>query len=68
MTDAEAGSIGKLLAEVSAEIAAMRKAHDADIANAVAAERAAVVAWLRFAYLRGAADAIERGDHRKEEP
>ena len=31
----------------------------------VAAERAAVVAWLRFAYLRGAADAIERGEHRR---
>jgi hypothetical protein len=28
-------------------------------------ERAAVVAYLRFAYLRGAADAIERGEHRQ---
>jgi hypothetical protein len=30
-------------------------------------ERAAVVEWLRFAYLRGAAAAIERGEHRRKE-
>jgi hypothetical protein len=29
-------------------------------------ERDAVAAYLRFAYLRGAADAIERGEHLKE--
>ena len=38
---------------------------------AVKAERAAVVAWLRDEYdthlVQGAADAIERGQHRREE-
>jgi hypothetical protein len=81
MNDAEAESIGKLLAEVSAEIADMRKAHDADIARAVAEERAAVVAWLRehgsgawlehgglsLVCLDEIADKFERGEHRREE-
>ena len=83
MNDAEAGSIGKLLAEISAEMAEMRKAHASDIACAVAEERAAVVAWLRdrdkwcrewgrrenavSATYRTAAESIERGEHRREE-
>ncbi len=47
MTDGEAGSIGKLLIEVSEELANMRRAHGHEVARAVAEERAAVVAWLR---------------------
>ena len=79
MNDAEAGSIGKLLAEVSAEIADMRKSHASDIARAVAKERAAVVAHLRERAIHGAgnilpvedactilADLFERGEHRRE--
>jgi hypothetical protein len=74
MTDAEAGNIGKLLTEVLAEIANMRKAHAADVARAVAEDRAAVVAWLRANREASTlpktcweADAIERGEHRREE-
>jgi hypothetical protein len=83
VNDAEAGSIGKLLAEISAEMAEMRKAHASDIACAVAEERAAVVAWLRHCdklcrdldgretpvrgLYRLSADRIERGEHRREE-
>ena len=81
MTDAEAGNIGRLLAELSAEMAHMREAHAVDVARAAAEERAAVVAWLRkeavshrrdgfpiAAYtMQERADAIERGEHRREE-
>jgi hypothetical protein len=73
MTGAEAGNIGKLLTEVLAEMAHMREAHAADVARAVAEDRAAVVAWLRAnreaSTLPKAcweADAIERGEHRRE--
>jgi hypothetical protein len=52
----------------------MTEEHDetADIvADAVAQERAAVVAWLREEYdthtTQDAADTIERGEHRREE-
>ena len=71
MNDIEAGSIGKLLIELSEEIATLRAARAEDARR----ERAAVVAWLRT--LRAgyagselmalAADAIERGEHRREE-
>ena len=71
MTDGEAGSIGKLLIEVSEELANMRRAHGDEIARAVAEERAAVAAWLRNGWCRygmgvEAANAIERGEHRRE--
>lgn len=74
MTDAEAGNIGRLLAELSAEMAHMREAHAVDVARAAAEERAAVVAWLRrlgeIGYARwlltSLADDIERGEHRRE--
>jgi hypothetical protein len=64
VTDEEAGSLGKLLAEVSAEMAHMREAHAVDVARAAAEERAAVVAWLRGRPGYGpVADSIEEGEH-----
>jgi hypothetical protein len=77
VTDGEAGSIGKLLIEVSEELANMRRAHGDEVARAVAEERAAVVAYLRGLAETGdpmratgrrrMADAIERGAHRTGE-
>ena len=76
MTDGEAGSIGKLLIEVSEELANMRRANGDEVARAVAEERAAVVAYLRGLAddygvcldlsLAEQADIIERGMHRRE--
>ncbi len=80
MTDGEAASIGKLLIEVSEELANMRRVHGDEVARAVAEERAAAVAYLRACNKRChewdgrenavsgtyrlAADDIERGYHR----
>ncbi len=78
MTDGEAGSIGKLLIEVSEELANMRRAHGDEVARAVAEERAAVVAMLRgYAnswgvspdekrVLHWAISRVQHGKHRRE--
>ncbi len=75
-------AVKELIAELR-ELRSMRRADNEDIARAYdfardkgqALERAAVVAWLRGPCIDGvieeacalAADAIERGEHRREE-
>jgi len=58
--------VERLRAELEHEKGARIAAYTSGALEGQDSERAAVVAYLRFAYLRGAADAIERGEHREE--
>ena len=87
MSVADLNAALSALAALVAEVARLREFRNAmhagndEVAEAVADERAAVVAWLRkdaefllqrydrsCAHVEDLADEIERGEHRKEQP